>query len=33
MVIETTNIQEMVELYPKQYVFEGLKIRLKADFG
>jgi ABC-type multidrug transport system fused ATPase/permease subunit len=31
IIIETTNLREMVELYPKQYVFEGQKLRLQLE--
>ena len=31
IIIETTNIREMVELYPKQYIFEGRQLRLQTE--
>ena len=31
IIIETTNVREMVELYPKQYVFQGLKLKLQSE--
>lgn len=31
IIIETTNIREMVELYPKQYVFEDRQLRLQGE--
>lgn len=31
IIIETTNLREMVELYPKQYVFERQQFRLQQE--
>jgi ABC-type lipopolysaccharide export system ATPase subunit len=31
ILIETTNVREMIELYPKQYIFEGLTLKLQFE--